>query len=193
MGFESNGGPCSSPEGERLNMFALVIYIPPPLGTFLDDLRCELVPDYKPHAHVSVLPPRPLQVEWEAASGQARALTEAWAPFDVGLTTVEVFPQTEVIYLEIGAGGGELHELHRAMNTRALEFGEPYEYHPHITLAQNIPHKQVAEMTAVARRRWEEFRGSRRFRADCAVFVQNTSTNCWLDLAVYPLGAVAVR
>ena len=57
MGSVQNGGPCLVPEGQRLNVFALVVYIPDPLGRFLDDLRRELVPHYNPHAHVSVLPP----------------------------------------------------------------------------------------------------------------------------------------
>jgi 2'-5' RNA ligase len=193
MGLESNGGPCRSFEGERLNVFALVIYIPPPLGIFLDDLRRELVPEYNPHAHVSVLPPRPLKVDWQDASGQARTLTGNSSPFDVELTAIEVFPRTDVIYIEIGAGGQQLHDLHRAMNTSALEFCEPYEYHPHITLAQNIEHDRVGEMVGLARGRWAEFRGPRSFRADRAVFVQNTSDNCWLDLAEYSLGVVPVR
>ena len=38
---------------ERLNVFALVIYVPGPLGKFLDDLRRKLVPGCNPHAHVS--------------------------------------------------------------------------------------------------------------------------------------------
>ena len=140
MGFVSNGGPCRSlVEGERLNVFALVIYIPLPLGRFLDELRRELVPHYNPHAHVSVLPPRPLTVDWRIASDQARTLSEGWAPFDVALSSVEVFPLTDVIYIEIGAGAKELYELHAAMNTSALAFGEPYPYHPHITLAQELP------------------------------------------------------
>src|SRR3954452_2669596 len=103
MGFVSNGGPCRTLQGERLNVFALVIYIPPPLGRFLDDLRRELVPHYNPHAHVSVLPPRPLPpaVDWQSASDGARALTEGWAAFDVELTSIEVFPATDVIYIEI--------------------------------------------------------------------------------------------
>ena len=76
MGFHPNGGPSQIPAEERLNVFALVIYIPDPLGLVLDDLRRELVPTYNPHAHVSVLPPRPLAVDWNIASDQARALTE---------------------------------------------------------------------------------------------------------------------
>jgi 2'-5' RNA ligase len=192
MGFDSDGEPCRSFQGERLNVFALVIYIPPPLGRFLDELRRELVPHYNPHAHVSVLPPRPLRVDWEAASGEARALTEGWPPFDVELTTIEVFPKTDVIYIEIGQGAEELYSLHSAMNRSALEFQEPYPYRPHITLAQDVCRDRVAELTELARLRWAEFRGPRTFHADRAVFVQNTVANCWLDLAEYSLGAVAV-
>jgi 2'-5' RNA ligase len=174
-------------------VFALVIYIPAPLGHFLDDLRRELVPHYNPHAHVSVLPPRPLKVDWESASRQARSLTETWAPFDIELASIEVFPKTDVIYIEIGDGGQELYRLHSAMNTSALEYGEPYPYHPHITLAQEVPHDRVPELTDLARRRWAEYPGPRSFRADRAVFVRNTGDNCWLDLDAYVLGAVALR
>jgi 2'-5' RNA ligase len=193
MGFECDGGPGRSFDGERLNVFALVIYIPPPLGQFLDELRRELVPHYNPHAHVSVLPPRPLGVDWQVASDQARSLIEGQAPFEVELTNVEVFPHTDVIYVEIGAGAAELTGLHSAMNYRALQFHEPFAYHPHITLAQEVPHGRVEALTEQARRRRAEYRGPRTFRADRAVFVQNTSGNCWVDLAEYSIGAVLVR
>src|SRR5579864_6084610 len=103
MSSQTEGGHRRIPAEERLNVFALVIYIPDALGRFLDDLRRELVPHYNPHAHVSVLPPRPLGVDWQAASEEARALVEAWPPFDVELTELQVFPVTDVIYLEVDA------------------------------------------------------------------------------------------
>lgn len=191
MGSEWNGNglPCGS---ERLNLFALVIYIPDPLGRFLDDLRRELVPNYNPHAHVSVLPPRSLSVPWDTASEQARSRTEVAAPFDIELTSIEVFPATEVIYIEIGQGSTEMRSLHSAMNSGALDWDEPFVYHPHITLAQEIPHERVGEFTELARRRWADYRGSRVFRAERAVFVQNAGDNRWVDLAEYSLGAVTV-
>jgi 2'-5' RNA ligase len=193
MGSVSNGGTCRSLALERPNVFALVIYIPDPLGRFLDDLRRELVPHYNPHAHVSVLPPRPIHNGWREAANQARALLEAWTPFEVELTSIQVFQKTDVIYIEIGAGASQLYELHAAMNTSALAFDEPFEYHPHITLAQEVRHDGVEELIALARRRWQEYQGPRSFRAERAVFVQNTVDNCWVDLAEYSLGVVAVR
>jgi len=179
------------PNEERLNIYALVIYIPDPLGRFLDDLRRELVPAYNPHAHVSVLPPRPISVEWHAADSQTRKLTETGAPFDVALGTVEIFPATDVIYIEVDAGSAELRSLHRAMNAGVLAFDEPFSYHPHITLAQEVAPEHVPAVFELAMRRWREFQGNRTFRAERAVFVQNTLSGCWLDLAAYPLGGVA--
>jgi 2'-5' RNA ligase len=178
------------PAEERLNLFALVIYIPGPLGRFLDDLRKELAPAYDPHAHVSVLPPRPLSADWEAASNHARALIESTPPFRVQLTDVSMFPVTNVVYLEVGEGARELLSMHREMSQGPLHFNEPFVYHPHITLAQEIPMPEVAEIHETARRRWLEYRGERNFQAENAVFVQNTLKNCWLDLAEFRFGAV---
>ena len=192
MGFDSNGGLGRSFPGERLNVFALVIYVPDPLGRFLDDLRRDLAPHSNPRAHVSVLPPRRLPAEWEPAAEQARALMERSAPFELELTTVEVFPATDVVYIEIGRGAAELKRLHAAMNCAALAFPEPFPYHPHVTLAQEIAPERVAEVAARARQSWAGYRGTRIFRAERAVFVRSLVDNCWTDLAEYPLRAVAV-
>lgn len=193
MGSNSIVARNCAPAEERLSVFALVIYIPDPLGKFLDDLRRELAPSYNPHAHVSVLPPRSLSVHWQAASDEARALIEGAPPFTVELTAIGIFPVTNVIYLEIGRGAAELRGMHRAMNQGLLAFPEPFRYHPHVTLAQELPVETVDSSYEMARRRWEEYRGPRTFSADNAVFVQNTLENCWIDLAAYRFGAVTAK
>jgi len=193
MSFDPDGAHPRVPMEERLNLFALVVYVPDPLGRFLDEVRRELVPHDNPHAHVSVLPPRPLAVEWRVASDQVRALTDAGAPFDIELTEIGVFPVTDVVYLELGKGAAELRRLHTAMNRRNLEFPEPFPFHPHLTLAQEIGHDRVGAARETAARRWRDYKGPRSFRAERAVLVQNTLNDCWIDLAEYSLGAVAVR
>jgi 2'-5' RNA ligase len=187
MPSDPGEGPVSIPPDQRLNVFALVMYIRGPLGVFLDDLRRELAPRCNPHAHVSVLPPRSLSVDWKIASAQVRILTEDRAAFHVELAGIRIFPVTDVIYIELGAGAAQLRQMHAAMNAGPLEFPEPFPYHPHITLAQELPHDQVAGAQHLAERRWREFTGKRRFRADRATFVQNSLGNCWIDLAEYPL------
>jgi 2'-5' RNA ligase len=193
MGSDSNGAQSGVLAAERLNVYALVIYIPDPLGRFLDDLRRELALGCNPHAHVSVLPPRPLAVDWQVAGEQVRGLTETQPPFDVGLAEIRIFPGTNVIYIGVGVGASELHYMHDAINCGALAFQEPFVYQPHITLAQEIGHDQVQAVHALAQRRWEEFPGPRTFRAQRVTFVQNTMGNRWIDLAEFGLGAVAVR
>ena len=193
MNVDPHGAPLGPPLRERLNLFALVSYVPDPLGRFLDDLRRELVPQDNPRAHVSILPPRPLMVDWLVASREVRALTDLATPFDIELLEVKVFPVTDVIYLELGSGASELRSLHNAMCQGALEFREPFSYHPHLTLAQEIANQEVEATRATAVRRWQEYRGARRFRVERVVLVQNTLTGCWIDLAEYSLGAVAVR
>ena len=187
MAIDANGLLRIPPE-ERLNVYALVIYIPDPLGGFLDDLRRELVPGCNPHAHVSVLPPRPLPANWHGAGAQVQALTARRQPFPVKLGDLRIFPVTNVIYIEVDAGREEFAYLHDSLNEDALIFEEPFVYHPHVTLAQEIPPDQVQPTYELARRRWREFRGEHGFLADRAAFVQNTMGNCWIDLAVFGFG-----
>jgi 2'-5' RNA ligase len=192
MDFHPNRMLSQIPAEQRLNVFALVIYIPDPLGSFLDDLRRQLVPGCNPHAHVSVLPPRPLAVDWQVAGQQVRACAANWAPFDISLDRLRIFPVTNVIYLELGRGADEMFRIHEAMNSPPLDFDEPFEYYPHITLAQEIPPGQVAAVNRRAQEIWDGYTGPRTFRAERTALVQNTLGNCWLDLAEFSLGEVTV-
>src|SRR5579872_1807511 len=144
MGFSSNGG-------ERTNLFALVFYIPDPLGQFLDDLRRELVPGCLPRAHVTVLPPRKLSADTGPAIERARAVASEFPPFEIVAGAVEMFPTTDVIFIGIKQGERELQEMHRALNQGPLAFDEPFSYHPHITLAQELPPGRVQPLFDLAR------------------------------------------
>jgi 2'-5' RNA ligase len=72
--------------------------------------------------------------------------------------------------------------MHQALNRGPLEFAEPFEYHPHVTLAQQLLPEQVEASAALARRKWREFPHSRSFMVDRLTFVQNTVENRWADL-----------
>ncbi len=172
----------------RPNLYALVIYLPDPLRSFLDRLRLELAPGCNPHAHVSVLPPRRLSVPDEHAIQQGRQTLAEFPPFDIELGGIEIFPVTDVVYIGVGGGADQLHGLHAALNRDHFHFEEPFAYHPHITLAQELDPADVSRAGELASRRWNEFRGPRCFRAEKAVFVQNVSDNLWADLESIPLG-----
>lgn len=173
---------------DRINCFALVSYIPEPLAGFLDRLRQELVPDCFLRAHVTILPPRPLTSQPEAAWDLVRWFAPQFAPFEVEMTGVEVFPVSDVIYVNISTGCEQLTRMHATLNADGLRFQEDFSYHPHVTLAQNLQPDQVDELARVARIRWAEYKLPKSFRVEQAVFVQNTRWNEWIDLGECTLG-----
>jgi len=197
--MESGYRPSSSslPEGSvgRLNQYALVAYIDGRLGEFLFNLRQEIVPGCKLRSHVSILPPRPLAgsaVEAEATEF-VRASSRRHEAFDVGLGQIEVFPVTNVIYIAIAGGLPELHAMHDELNAQSLAYAEPFRYHPHITLAQEISEAEHAGALQLCEARWREYSGPRSFPVETLTFVQN-STNCgWLDLAEAHLEMAGLR
>jgi len=175
------------------SLYALVIYLPNPLRSFLDDLRLEMVPGCNPHAHVSVLPPRPLPMAPEAAIAEARRIVAGYAPFEIQLGGIEKFDSTDVIYISVEQGAERLREMHGSLNRGVLAFDEPFVYHPHVTLAQEIPPHAVAALRDLAVNRWRAFEGPRSFQAQNTMFVRNSQGNVWLDLAEGPLQGAPVR
>jgi 2'-5' RNA ligase len=185
--------PCERNRAERINSFALVAYIPSELGGFLDDLRRELVPGCLPRAHVTILPPRPLFVLPEEAWAQLSSALRDFAAFEVQLGSVEMFETTSVIYVGLRSGRRELEQMHEALGAGDLGFSEPFQYHPHVTLAQDLAPEDVEAVYGRAARRWNAYGGPRSFAVETVTFVQNTDHNRWLDLAQYTLGVPSVR
>jgi len=173
--------------GDRINSFALVTYIPDPLGSFLDQLRSDLVPGCFARSHVTILPPRILGVPPGSVFEGLESDLHEFPPFKIELANVEVFESTSVIYLGVGSGSAELRSMHQALNRGRLGFDEPFAYHPHVTLAQDISSTQVPELAGMARNRWAQFASSRGFEVQVLTFVQNTSRNRWEDLKRIPL------
>lgn len=176
-------------EGDLVNSFALVSYLPQPLAGFLNGLRNELVSDCQARAHVTVLPPRPLVCASDEAWRELVETVQDFQPFLVRLGEIQIFPTTQVIYLTVTEGYHELVRLHVALNSGRVSFREPYEFHPHVTLAQELEPDRVSAVAGHAARRWQEFSGSRSYVADRVTFVQNTLGNRWMDLRSAPFAA----
>ncbi len=185
MGCSTNG---SSVPGSKLSgQVALVSYINDPLGSFLDSLCRELVPGAKPHAHISILPPRPLSCEPTCASQEIARLTEEFQPFDVTLGDVEVFPVSHVIYVSIAHGHEHLRRLHSVLNHGQAQYRECFPYHPHVTLAQELSLEAVPGKLELARKRWRGSEHDHVVHINTLSFVQNLNSD-WVDLQELPLG-----
>ena len=170
--------------------YALVAYLRSPAGEFVENLRRELHPDL-PHlaAHLTILPPRPLQGTESAALQVLERICGAEEPFAVTLGCVETFiPVTPTVFIRIDACADRMSELHRKLNTAELQFQEEWPYIPHLTIAKMGAPQLAQEAFAIARQRWEEYSGSRRILLEKLTFVREDSPNCWVDLASVQLG-----
>ena len=185
-------------EGTRYNFsqsmqnprYALVAYVKGPVGEFVESLRRELHPDL-PHfaAHLTLLPPRPLQGTENAALQVLAAICGRTEPFEVTLGGMDSFaPTTPTVYIRVAYGAMQMCELHEQLNTQALQFVEEWAYIPHLTIAK-MPSEAAAEQALrIAGQRWEQYTGGRRVLLERLTFVREESPNCWIDLAPVPLG-----
>jgi 2'-5' RNA ligase len=186
--MQSSRESQSSREDLTLSQFALVSYIADPLARFLDELRTELTPGCKPHAHVTILPPRPLHDELADTVHKIAEDIRGVAPFRIELGEIEIFEGSHVVYLGLARGANELRQLYGALNCGCLEYAEPFAYHPHITIAQNILPEEAAGMALTARERWANYRGPRGFTVSVLSLVQHVAPSIWADVAALPLG-----
>ena len=174
--------------------YALVAYVKSPVGEFVQNLRRELHPDL-PHlgAHLTLLPPRPLQGTESAALQVLAGICGQVEPFEVTLGDMESFvPTTPTVYIRVADSAERLCELHKQLNTQALAFAEEWPYIPHLTIVKMATELAAKQALGIARDRWQRYSGSRRILLDRLTFVREDAQNCWVDLAPVPLGGSLV-
>jgi 2'-5' RNA ligase len=170
--------------------YALVAYVRSPAGDFVENLRRELHPNL-PHlaAHLTILPPRPLQGSESAALQFLERICGDQDPFEVTLGSVETFlPVTPTIFIRVDSAASCMSELHRKLNTAVLRFQEEWPYIPHLTIAKMNGEQPAQSAFETARQRWEHYSGTRRILLERLTFVREDSPNCWVDLAPVMLG-----
>ena len=170
--------------------YALVAYVKSPAGEFVENLRRELHPDL-PHlaAHLTILPPRPLQGSESVALQTLERICGNEEPFHVTLGAVETFiPVTPTVFIRIDGDALRMSELHRKLNTEVLQFREEWPYIPHLTIVKMGAEQSARSAFQIARERWNAYGGSRRILLEKLTFVREDSPNCWVDLAPVPLG-----
>ncbi len=117
------------------SLFALVAYVPDPLASFLYQMRRSSSEAPCPQPHVTILPPRPLRVPAESACRAADAILHSQNQFEVQLSSVNYFADTNTLYLDISDGVSELHALHDSLNHGDLYHQEQFAFLPHLTVA----------------------------------------------------------
>lgn len=171
---------------------AVVAYLPARLAEFVDHFRQRFNPACAAWlAHVSILPPRPLQTTPEETLATIREKCLSLEPFAVSLDCVSTFwPVTGVVYLSISAGSQGLVALHDALNHGCLQREEPFPFVPHVTVAQELDEIVAQAVLEEVSRAWSQYKGETSFRIELLSFVQQAPQNRWVDLAPIPLGSL---
>ncbi len=160
----------------------------------MESLRRELHPNL-PHlaAHLTILPPRPLQGTENAALQVLERICGAEEPFEVSLGDVETFiPVTPTVYIRVDAAAARMRELHSKLNTEALAFKEEWPYIPHLTIVKMSAEQPAQAAFEMARERWAHYTGGRRILMERLTFVREDALNHWVDLAPIRLGCTLV-
>lgn len=167
------------PEEPDWGSVALVSYIPDPLGAFLQSLRRLLPGDQDPQPHVTILPPRPLRTAVELASQEAQGILQQFPSFEVELIRVRHFPETNMLYLDIGRGDLLLRGLHRALNTGNLAYAEQFEFLPHLTLGGPVPAPSLNAVRQEVESRWKAANCPARFSLTEIVCLWSSPGTSW--------------
>jgi 2'-5' RNA ligase len=126
----------------------IAIDIPEPWGSQLTSRRAEagdpqaaVVP-----AHVTLLGPTEVEAADLAAIADSLAEVAAgYPPFRLLLRGTGTFrPLTEVVFVAVAAGISECEQLNAAIqNIAGIERAARFPYHPHVTVAQDVPSAQL--------------------------------------------------
>ena len=123
----------------------VAIGIPEPWGSQLDEHRAaagdpmaELVP-----AHLTLLGPTDVDDSsdsWGAIQAHLAQVAAGHSPFQLQLRGTGTFrPVTEVVYVTVAAGADECESLAADIRSGPLERELNYPYHPHVTVAHDVP------------------------------------------------------
>jgi len=130
-------------------LLGVAIAIPQPHATVLTHWRRQVG---DPAAdliwpHVTLLPPTPVRVE--AMADIEKHLTVAAAagePFLMHLAGTGTFrPTSPVVFIQIARGVGDCELLEKAIRQGPLERDLEFPYHPHVTVAHEIPDSGLDE------------------------------------------------
>jgi 2'-5' RNA ligase len=134
------GGPRMSPGTAVLGV---VVSVPEPWAQLLvewrgkcGDPQASLVPP-----HVTLLPPTEVPVGDRAAIRDHLArVAAAHAPFDLHLAGTQTFrPVSEVVYIAVARGEAECARIAADVRTGPLARPLHFPYHPHVTVAHDVP------------------------------------------------------
>jgi 2'-5' RNA ligase len=161
--------------------------IPEPWGSQLTQRRASAgdpLAAYVP-AHLTLLGPTDVdRLDLPFVESHLAAVAAAHPPYTVHLRGTGTFrPVTEVVFVAVAAGISECEQLAAAIGS-AFDRQTRFPYHPHVTVAQEVP---APALDAV----YDDLAGfSARFRVDQFTLFEHDGDGRWKPRRDFPLAAV---
>jgi 2'-5' RNA ligase len=97
--------------------------------------------------HVTLLPPTEVPPgALPAIDAHLDAIAAAHPPFDIHLSGTGTFrPVSDVVFVVVRAGIAQCEQLERGVRSGPLHRENRFPYHPHVTVAHDIPHEGLDE------------------------------------------------
>lgn len=127
----------------RPTTIGVSIPVPAPEGDYLQRRRADFGDDaaWRIPAHITLVPPTPVDEETYAAFVEHCAkVASTWPPFDVLLRGTGTFrPISDVVYIQVAQGVAACERLEQQLRSGPVERRLDFYYHPHVTIAHNVP------------------------------------------------------
>jgi 2'-5' RNA ligase len=166
-------------------VLGIVVPVPEPWAQLLVDWRSKvgdpqasIVPP-----HVTLLPPTEVPVSRRPAiAAHLTAVARAHPPFDMHLSGTGTFqPVSDVVFVTVARGIGNCELLAGDVRRGPLERSLSYPYHPHVTVAHDVP----PDMLDLAYSGLSDL--SAEFRVSSITEFEQTDGGTWAVAREYPL------
>ena len=119
----------------------VAIEVPAPFGPQLQSARAGFGDPLAPYIpqHNTLLGPTEV-ADLDPVVHHLRTVATAHAPFSVHLRGTGTFrPVSDVVFVQVAMGISECEQLERAVRAGPLEQVSRFNYHPHVTVAHDLP------------------------------------------------------
>jgi 2'-5' RNA ligase len=167
------------------SVLGVVVAVPEPWAQLLTDWRAKvgdaqaaLVPP-----HVTLLPPTGVPAgDRPAITAHLAEVARAHAPFDMHLSGTGTFqPVSDVVFVTVARGIGNCELLANDVRSGPLHRELSYPYHPHVTVAHDVP----PDMLELAYSGLADL--SAEFRVETFTEFEQTPGGAWTVAREYPL------
>ena len=165
----------------------VAIAIPAPYADELEAWR-EHFGDPQAHtiqAHVTLLPPTAL-ADLDPVIDHLQAVARRHEPFEVELRGTGTFrPLSPVVYVRVAAGAHPITTLERDVRSGPLARKLRFDFHPHVTVAQDVPDETLVG----AQRTLADYAAA--FTVGAITLYEMGSDHVWSPMQHFPLGVAA--